>query len=146
MAGKRVCRIKYPTLRVFEAAVELLRSRYPDDPLVWKGGGREQVGQAVEAARWAFRFSSGRPCYARKLSAAAALFYEIIMLHPLVDGNKRLATLILDAFLIRNRLPRPKRIAEAALRVAGGEWGQEDVYEWLLRVYRASKARWKKGG
>ena len=63
-----------------------------------------------------------------------------------MDGNKRLATLILDAFLIRNRLPRPKRIAEAALRVAGGEWGQEDVYEWLHRVYCASKARRKKGG
>ena len=146
MAGKRVCRVKYPSLRVFEAAVDLLRSRYPGDPVEWKGGGREQAGQAVEAARWAFRFSRGQPCYARKLAAAAALFYEIITLHPLVDGNKRLATLVLDAFLIRNRLPRPRRIAEAALRVAGGEWGQEEVYQWLLRVYRASRARRKRGG
>ncbi|WP_131160247.1 Fic family protein [Aeropyrum pernix] len=75
----------------------------------WKGGGREQAEQAIAAARWASRFSSGQPCYARKLAAAAALFYEIIMLHPLVDGNKWLATLVLNAFLARNSLPRPGR-------------------------------------
>ena len=71
--------------------------------------------------------------------AAAVLFYEIITLHPLVDGNKRLATLLLDAFLIKNGLPRPKTIYEAALRAASSEWGQEDVYKWLLRVYNAAK-------
>ncbi|MCE4612101.1 MAG: Fic family protein [Desulfurococcales archaeon] len=139
--SKRKCRISYPTLRVFERAVDLLRSRYPSDPIRWKGGGREQAEQAIAAAKWAFRFSKDEPCYARKLAAAAALFHEIISLHPLVDGNKRLATLMLDAFLIKNGLPRPRRIAEAALRVAGGDWSQEDVYQWLLRVYRAWRAR-----
>ena len=143
--GKRRCRISYPTLMVFERAVDHLRARYPLDPIRWKGGGREQAEQAIAAARWAFRFSKDRPCYARKLTAAAALFYEVITLHPLVDGNKRLATLMLDAFLIKNGLPRPRRIAEAALRVAGGEWGQEDVYQWLLRVYKAWRAR-RRGG
>ena len=144
VAGGRVCRVEYPALRVFEAAVELLRSRYPDDSLEWKGEAKEQAGQAVEASRWAFHFSEEASCYARKLAAGAALFYEIITLHPLVDGNKRLATLVLDAFLIRNRLPRPGRIAEAALRVASREWGQEDVYQWLLSVYRASRASLKR--
>ena len=141
MTRKRTCKIRYPPLRFFDIAVKLLKSRYPDDPIAWKGGGREQVKQAIAAARWAFYFSDDKPCYARKIAAAAALFYEIITLHPLVDGNKRLATIALDAFLMRNRLPRPRRIAEAALKVAGREWGQEDVYKWLLRVYRASRSR-----
>ena len=61
-------------------------------------------------------------------------------------GNKRLASVMLWAFLRVNRLPRPRKTAEAALKVADGEWGQEDVYKWLLRVYRASKARRKRGG
>ena len=66
------------------------------------------------------------------------------MLHPLTDGNKRLASVMFWAFLLVNKLPRPKKIAEAALKVAGGEWSQEDVYRWLLRVYGAWKARWKR--
>ncbi len=141
--GKRRCSISYPTLPVFERAVDRLRSRYPLDPIRWKGGGREQAEQAIAAARWAFRFSRGQPCYARRLAAGAALFYEVITLHPLVDGNKRLAVVVLGAFLIRNRLPtpRPGTMYQAALRVAGGEWGQEDAHQWLLRVYRASRAR-----
>ncbi len=142
MATKKTCRVYYPTVRHVERAISMLVGRYPHDSIRWKGGGREQVEQAIAAARWAFRFSRGRPCYERKLAAAAALFYEIITLHPLVDGNKRLATLLLDAFLIRNNLPRPRNIAGAALRVAAGEWGQEDVHRWLLRVYRAKRKRW----
>jgi prophage maintenance system killer protein len=144
--SRRACRIRYPTLRVVERIVEGLRELYPGDPIRWKGGGREQVEQAIAAARWTFRFTRGQPCHARKLAAAAALFYEIITLHPLTDGNKRLATVMLWAFLRVNGLPRPRMIAEAALRVTGGEWGQEDVYQWLLRVYRAWKARGKRGG
>ncbi len=146
MADKRTCRIRYPSLRSIERAVEKLRQLYPDDPIQWKGGGRGQAEQAVEAARWAFHFSRGQPCYARKLAAAAALFHELITLHPLVDGNKRLAAVMLWAFLRVNRMPRPKRIAEAALRVAGGEWGREEVYQWLLRVYHAGRARRGRGG
>lgn len=67
-------------------------------------------------------------------------------MHPLVDGNKLLATLILDSFLIVNNLPRPRGIADAALRVASGEWTQEDVRKRLLGVYRAKRARRKRGG
>jgi len=62
----------------------LLKSRYPDDSITWKGRG--EAKQAIVAARWALRFSNDKPCYARKIAAAAALFYEIITLHPLVDG------------------------------------------------------------
>lgn len=147
MAGrnKQACVINYPTLRVLERAVELLRNRYPLDSIGWKGGGKEQAGQAIAAARWAFQLSEDQPCYARKLATAAALFYELITLHPLLDGNKRLATLVLDAFLITNRLPRPKEIYTVALRAAAGELSQEDVNQWLLQVYRAGRAR-KSGG
>ncbi|MEB3778889.1 MAG: Fic family protein [Desulfurococcales archaeon] len=144
--AQRRCKVSYPALGIIERAAGLLRDRYPQDPIRWKGGGREQAEQAIAAARWAFHFSKDMPCYARKLIAASVLFYELIMLHPLIDGNKRLATLVLDAFLIRNGLPRPREIYKAALRVAAGEWSQEDVYCWLLRIYSAGRARRRKGG
>ncbi len=31
------------------------------------------------------------------------------------------------------------------MKVVGGEWTQEDVYQWLMRVYRTRTAR-KRGG
>ena len=86
--GKRVCRVRYPTLRVIDLAVRLLRARYPGDPIEWKGGGRGQAEAALAAARWAFQASRGRPCSERKLAAAAALFYELITLHPWSTGTR----------------------------------------------------------
>ena len=147
MKAEKKCRVFYPTTRTFERAVEKLRLEYPEDRIEWKGGGREQVMQAVAAARWAFQSSRGRPCYARKLAAGAALFYEIAMLHPLIDGNKRLSVVMLAAFLVKNRLPGPKpgSLYRAALKVVGGEWTREDVRRWLQRVYKARITR-KRGG
>jgi hypothetical protein len=132
--------VRYPSLRVFEFAVERLRELYPGDPISWRGDGRRLAEQAVAGARWAFQLSRGEACYERKLWAAAALFYEVIMLHPLTDGNKRLASIMLWAFLRANGLPKPRRVAHSALRVAGGEWGLDDVYKWLLRVYKRSRS------
>lgn len=103
--GKRTCRIRYPTLQVIGQAVEKLKALYPDDYIQWKGGGKKQAEQAIAAAKWAFGFSKGKPCYERKLAAAAALFYEIIMLHPLADGNKRLAVVMLGSFQSRACFP-----------------------------------------
>jgi len=42
--------------------------------------------------------------------------------HLLTDGNKRLATLVLKAFLLKNGLRR-LTVYRAAIRVARGEWG-----------------------
>ena len=142
----RKCRVFYPTTGTFERAIEKLRQEYPEDSIDWKGGGREQVTQAIAAAKWAFQLSRGKPCYARKLAAGAALFYETAMLHPLIDGNKRLAVVMLAAFLVKNRLPgpRPGSPYRVVLRIVSGEWSQKDVYRWLLRVYRAKRK--KRGG
>jgi len=112
----------------------MLASRYRDELIMWKGGGRGQADQALSLARWIFERLHHIPCTQRKLYSTASFFYEIIKLHPLIDGNKRLATLLLDAVLIANGLCRPERIAEAALHVAAGEWGPEDVYHYLLKA------------
>ena len=106
MSSKDECQVKYPLLDVVDSAVAKLKELYPEDLIQWKGGGREQVRQAIASAKWAFYYTEGLPCYKRKL-AAAALFYELIILHPLVDGNKRLAVLILAAFLFKKRPTDP---------------------------------------
>ena len=90
--------------------------------------------RAVESAKTAAYYAHGS-CTAKKVAAAAALFYEIVAGHPFTDGNKRLATLMLKAFLIKNGLRRPVAY-HAAIRVARGEWGFEEVYNWLREAIR----------
>jgi len=55
---------------------------------------------------------------------AAALFRSLVKNHPLVDGNKRLAVVAMDVFLIVNRVdfkvPHDVMV-QAALTIAGAE-------------------------
>ena len=131
------CDAQYPDVDDIEVAVGELRRLYPEDHIEWRGGGRQLAEQAVEAARWAHRLAGATSCSERKLAAAAALFTELIKLHPLIDGNKRLATVMLWAFLKVNGLPTPSSIAEAALKVASCQWSQEEAHRWLLEELKS---------
>lgn len=140
MAGRkrrhrRRCVIYYPTLEALLYAVERLKQLYPEDHIhVTMRGALED---AVSAARFAAAFTRG-PCREKKLVAAATLFYEIIARHPLSDGNKRLAAIMLAAFIRKNSLkaPRPGSVWRVAIRVAAGGWGSEEVKRWLQRIQR----------
>ena len=130
--SKRRCIIYYPTMKALLYAVEKLRTRYPEDYI--RIVSRTALERVIESAKTAAHYTHGS-CTARKVAAAAALFYEIIAGHPLTDGNKRLATLMLKAFLIKNRLRRPIAY-NAAIKVARGEWGFEEVHNWLRNAIR----------
>jgi len=127
------CIIHYPTLDVLFYAVERLRRAYPEDHI--HVAVRGALEGAVSAARFAVAFTRGS-CREKKIVAAATLFYEIIARHPLSDGNKRLAATMLAAFMRKNslRAPRPGSVWRAAVRVAAGGWGPEDVKRWLQRI------------
>ena len=134
--SRRKCKIYYPTVEAILYAVERLRHIYPEDHIHVAVG--TALEDAVSAARFAAAFTRGS-CREKKLAAAAALFYEIIARHPLSDGNKRLATTMLAAFIHKNSLkaPRPGSVWRAAVRVAAGEWGSEEVKRWLQRIQRS---------
>lgn len=128
--SKRKCVVYYPTLKALLHAVERLRQLYPEDRIHVVS--RSALEDVVSAAKFAAAFTRGA-CREKRLMAAATLFYEIIARHPLSDGNKRLATLMLEAFLVKNGFKMPVAY-RAAIKVASGEWGLEDVYKWLKRV------------
>lgn len=115
-------------------AVEKLRKSYPEDHIRVVSNG--VLERAIEFAKAAAHYTQGS-CTDKKLAAAAALFYEIIAGHPLTDGNKRLATLVLKAFLLKNGLKRPI-VYGVAIRVARGEWGFEEIYNWLKRATKGN--------
>ena len=133
-SAKKRCRIRFPSLRLILYIVERLKRRYPQDSIAVISG--DALGSIITSARYAARYTRG-PCRRKKLVAAATLFYEAIMSHPLTDGNKRLAVVLLRAFLRANRLKQPDFAYEAAVRVARGEWNVDDIVRWLLRAQRA---------
>ena len=112
----------------------MLKRRYPQDPIAVIS--RDALESIVTSARYAARYTRG-PCKTKKIAAAATLFYEAITNHPLTDGNKRLAVVLLRAFLMANRVEQPDLAYEAAIRVARGEWDIDDVVRWLQRAQRA---------
>ena len=131
----RSCKIYYPTVDALLYAVERLKRIYPEDHI--HVAMRGALDDTVAAARFAAAFTRGS-CREKKLAAAATLFYEIIARHPLSDGNKRLAATMLAAFMRKNSLkaPRPGSVWRAAIRVAAGGWGPEEVKRWLQRIQR----------
>ena len=65
---------------------------------------------------------------------AAATAYGIVANHPFVDGNKRVAWVVMRTFLLLNghdlEAPADARVL-AMLRLAAGETAEEDFAEWL---------------
>ena len=132
-ASRERCMIYYPTLRALLYAVEKLRLAYPEDHI--HVASRTALEDTVLAARLAAALTRGS-CREKKLAAAATLFYEIIARHPLSDGNKRLATTILLAFMKKNsmKMPQPGSVWRAAIYTAIGDWGPEEVKQWLKNI------------
>ncbi len=132
--AKKRCTIRYPMLKLLLYIVGMLERRYPQDSITVVS--RDTLESVIESARYAARYTRG-PCRRKKLVAAATLFYEAIASHPLTDGNKRLAVVLLRAFLRANGVRQPDFAYEAAVRVARGEWGVDDVVKWLQRALGA---------
>ena len=128
MARKR-CVARFPKLKHLHLAISILKRMYPEDPIELVDRGA--LESAISMARHVFRSWRGS-CLDRKVAAGVRLFYEIIQLHPLVDGNKRLATLLLGAYLIVNGLTTKRAyLKELAIKVARGELDFEGAVRWL---------------
>lgn len=68
------------------------------------------------------------------LYVAAAKIRTIIQGHPLLDGNKRLGIFVGDYFLRRNSIrltASDENIFEIAIGLASGNFGIEDLFEWI---------------
>jgi len=138
-SGKQKCRARFPRVTVLIAFVGLLKRAYPQDPIELVDRGALEA--AVESARMVFRLARAQPCRARIVLAGAKLFEELILRHPLVDGNKRLATLTLGTYLVKNGFPR-RRVAacvteDLAIKVALGRTSYRGVARWLRRCLRS---------
>ncbi len=122
-------RLYYPTVRVFHRAIMKLKSRFPEDDFTVMNNAVFKT--IVEDMKWSYRLGGFT-------GAAAALFYDLIMDHPLVDGNKRLAASMLIAFLYRNgyELSGSEKLYELAIKVAENKKSKQGVSKWLRKRLR----------
>ncbi len=125
--------VYYPTVSLVERAVCVLRRLYPEDHIVFI----RSVDDILAAAKWCrLRARSTRD---RILWYAACLFYYFITGHPLSDGNKRCASLLMLWFLEKNGYEVIGDLYTLALNIALGKTGLEETRRWLGRHVRRSR-------
>ncbi len=83
-----------------------------------------------------FRPQSGY--YADTLLQAAALFESLIINHPFIDGNKRIAFAAMDVFLRMNQYHLMVDSNEVYLKIMDlfkkNQMNIEHIHAWLLRI------------
>jgi death on curing protein len=83
-----------------------------------------------------FRPQSGY--YADTLLQAAALFESLIINHPFIDGNKRIAFAAMDVFLRMNQYRLMVNSNEVYLKIMDlfkqNQMNIEHIHAWLLKI------------
>ena len=127
--------VYYPTVELVKFIVKSLRETYPDDYIVII----KSIDDILSAAKWCrLRAKSVKN---KILWYAACLFYYFITGHPLSDGNKRCAVVLVLWFLKKNGyyVYKRKDVYGLALNTAMGEKSKEDVYKWFVKHVRRLK-------
>lgn len=93
-----------------------------------------KIGSAESALAAPFASYGGHDFYEHPVKRAAVLASRIVRNHPLPDGNKRVALLLLDLYLEENgwRLTCTQpEIAQAIEALAAGRHSEDYFHMWL---------------
>ena len=133
------CSVDIPSRDYVEYAVRKLRELYSGDDLVVMNS--SVLLLAIEAAKTSFKYSRGS-CMDRKVIAISRLFYELVMGHPLIDGNKRSSTLMLVYSIMKNGLTVDKEVLTyLAINTAEGKLDFKELHKYLRSHVRESRVR-----
>ncbi len=130
--------VELPSTEVIKYFIEVLRRLYPGDDILITN--LSIIESALASAYYSVKL--GSDYLSSLIYGVSRLFYELITLHPLIDGNKRLATLALTTTLIRNGLLVSKSVLkELAIEVAKGDLSFDDVCKYLRSSCKSLKSR-----
>ncbi len=82
--------------------------------------------------------------YPSLVDKAAALCFSLVMDHPFVDGNKRVAHAAMETFLVLNGLELSAPLGEQEelmLRLAAGQVSRSDLATWMHAHVSDSRSR-----
>lgn len=105
------------------------------------GGLRERGGLEAAVARPRMTFG-GEDLYADAAAKAAALLHSLVMNHAFVDGNKRVAAMAGELFLIANGVQltaSDAELTEITLVGAQGRLDAEAIAIWLRQRSREDR-------
>lgn len=114
----------YLDLEVFALEIEALGFKVKDYGL---------LGAALSRPKTT---AFGKPAYPSVELKAAALIHSLVQSHPMLDGNKRVAWLALNAFLYINGFAINCTAKDALAFILGFANGEEDLSEsadWISR-------------
>ena len=132
--GKRY-KIYYPTKRLVEVVIAFLREKYKDYIVPMR-----DYGDILGAAKFCVR--RGKSRVSKVCWVAACIMYYFITEHPLVDGNKRTATLLTYLMLKKNGFYISwKSMYSIALSISNGRVDLEGTYRWVRGRVRKRKRR-----
>jgi death on curing protein len=77
--------------------------------------------------------------YPQPVDKAAAILESIAVNHPFIDGNKRTAYVLARLWLLRSGIDieaSQSEKYEMVMRVSKGEWGFDEIRDWLQEKCR----------
>ena len=105
------------------------------------GGLRDRGGLEAAVARPRMTFG-GEDLYPDVAAKASALLHSLVMNHPFVDGNKRVAAMAGELFLIANGVQLTagdEELTEMVLVAAQGRLDAEAIAIWLRQRSREDR-------
>jgi len=76
----------------------------------------------------------GKELYPTIEAKATAICFSLVMNHPFVDGNKRVAHAAMETFLVLNGYELRSQVDDAErviLNLAAGQLTREELLEWI---------------
>lgn len=115
----------------YQLAEELFSHWLGPMPVLTILGGEEGAGRLRGILELPKQTAGGKPAYPGLFDKTAVLFRSLVLNHPFVDGNKRIAAASALVFLLINRhvpCPTQAELVQLALAVASGQ--QKDL-DWI---------------
>ena len=104
--------------------------------------GLREKGLLEAALARPYQTFDGKELYAEPISKAAAVFESLIQNHPFVDGNKRVAYVLMRLTLLEAGLDihaTQLEKYELVMSAAEGQIARDEIENWLHRHTRAKR-------
>lgn len=119
--------------------IDLKRANHIHNKLIDEFGGSKGIRDlgGLEAALYRpYATFDGNDLYPTAIDKAAAIFESLIINHPFIDGNKRIAYVLMRLTLIENNFDiaaSKEEKYDITIEASKGEIGFDEIKQWLTK-------------
>jgi len=124
--------------------IDLKRANHIHDKLIDEFGGSKGIrdlGGLEAALHRPYATFDGNDLYPSAVEKASAIFESLIINHPFIDGNKRIAYVLMRLTLIENNfdiVASQDEKYEMTIAASKGEIGFDEIKQWLSKRIKES--------